>query len=87
MGLPYVPFERLGQCLVYRRWQSQPAEYRTVTVVSVAGLPTARDELRQRPDDAVAVDGITWEVYTRLLLLLRAVDQGGSNATAPPASG
>ena len=87
MGLPYVPFERLGQCLVYRRWQSQPAGYRTVTVVSVARLPTARDGMRQRPDDAVVVDEGSWEVYTRLLLVLRAVDQGGSDATAPPASG
>ena len=87
MGLPYVPFERLGQCIVYRRWQSQPAEYRTVTVVAVIGLPTAKDEMCQRPDDAVAVGGGTWEVYTRLLLVLRVVDQGGSDATAPPASG
>ena len=58
-----------------------------MTVVSVAGLPTARDEMRQRPDDAVAVGGGTWDVYTRLFLVLRVVDQGGSDATAPPASG
>ena len=58
-----------------------------MTVVAVICLPTARDEMRQRPDDAVAIGGGTWEVYTRLLLVLLVVNRGSSDATAPPASG